>query len=214
MGNDAMAPVRIVRQREDRREAIAALIARAFQDDPLCVAACPDPLERARWLRWSLRMGVWMGFRFGQILGTGGQLDGVAVMVGPGRGRLTKADIADLDYHRGRERVGAELWDRSRSAILTMLAPVEEAFDRAVTGSHWYLDVIAVEPGRQGRGIGSALLHAVHARTDADAVPTVLLTFQQKNLTLYQRHGYVVVSTGIVPDEDLPWWGMRRDPGA
>jgi GNAT superfamily N-acetyltransferase len=64
---------------------------------------------------------------------------------------------------------------------------------------HWYLDVIAVEPARQGAGIGGSLLGAVGARADADGVPVVLLTYRERNLAFYRRHGYAVVCDGVVP---------------
>jgi ribosomal protein S18 acetylase RimI-like enzyme len=77
---------------------------------------------------------------------------------------------------------------------------------------HWYLDVIAVEPDQQGRGIGSALLEAIHARVDAGEVPILLLTYQPKFLSLYRRHGYRIVREGTAPGCGPRWWGMRRDP--
>jgi ribosomal protein S18 acetylase RimI-like enzyme len=214
MSPDAVPSVQVVQLSEERSEDVASVIARAFQDDPLCVAASPDPAERALWLRYGFRMGMWMGFRFGHVLGTAGQLDGVAVMVAPDAGMLTEEEMAGLGYERGRERVGAELWDRSRTSVLVMLESAEEVLQRAVPEPHWYLDAIAVEPERQGRGIGSALLDAVHARIDAEGVPIVLLTYQPKNLALYQRHGYDIVCEGIALGSETRWWGMRRNPSS
>jgi len=204
--------VPVVQLGEERSEEVAGVIARAFQNDPLCVHACPEPTERALWLRYGFRMGMWMGFRFGQVLGPAGRLDGVVVMVAPDAGSLTEDDMADLGYRRGRELVGAALWDRSRTAVLAQLAAAEAVLDRAVPEPHWYLDAIAVEPERQGRGIGSALLDAVHDRIAVAGVPIVLLTYQPKNLALYQRHGYGIVCEGMAPGSGPRWWGMRRDP--
>jgi GNAT superfamily N-acetyltransferase len=212
MGTDPSEPVHIVPLTDERSEDVATVIARAFQHDPLCIAACPDPTARALWLHHGFRMGMWMGYRFGQVLGTDGRLDGIAVLVAPGAGTLTAEDMAGLGYERGREVVGADLWDRSRTAVLAMLAVGEEALERAVPEPHWTLDAIAVEPDRQGRGIGSALLDAVHARIDADEMPIALLTYQPRNLPLYQRHGYAVVCEGHVSRSEVRWWGMRRDP--
>ena len=214
MSPNAVPSVQVVPLGEERSEQVAGVIARAFQDDPLCVEACPDPAERALWLRYGFRMGMWMGFRFGHVLGTAGQLDGVAVIVAPDAGMLTEEEMAGLGYERGRELVGVELWDRSRTSVLAMLDSAEEALQRAVAEPHWYLDAIAVEPERQGRGIGSALLDAVHARIDAAGVPIVLLTYQPKNLNLYQRHGYDIVCEGIALGSGPRWWGMRRNPSS
>ena len=109
IGSHAPEPVRVVRLTQERSEDVATLIARAFQDDPLCVAACSRPAERALWLRHGFRVGMWMGFRFGQVLGTDGRLDGVAVMVAPDAGMLSEEDMDGLGYCRGRELVGTEL---------------------------------------------------------------------------------------------------------
>ena len=73
--------------------------------------------------------------------------------------------------------------------------------------------VIAVEPTRQGRGIGSRLFQAAAAGADAERMPVVLLTYQPKSLPLYQRRGYVVVCEEVVPGSEGHGWGMRRDPG-
>jgi GNAT superfamily N-acetyltransferase len=212
LGPDAAPSIEVIPLGEERSEEVAGVIARAIQDDPLCVHACPDPTQRALWLRHGFRMGMWMGYRFGHVLGTAGRLDGVAVMVAPDTGILTEEDMADLCYRRGRELVGAALWDRSRAAVLAMLDEAEVALQRAVPEPHWYLDALAVEPERQGKGIGSALLAAVHARVDAAGTPITLLTYQPQNLSLYERHGYVTVSEGRAPRHGPRWWGMRRNP--
>ena len=44
--------VQIVELDETRGDAVALLFARAFQDDPILVHACPNAEERARWLPW------------------------------------------------------------------------------------------------------------------------------------------------------------------
>ena len=92
--------------------------------------------------------------------------------------------------------------------------PADAALHHAVPEPHWYLDVIAVDPVVQGRGIGGALLRAVHAQADTDRTPVVLLTYQPTNLPFYARHGYTVVCEGTSATGQLRWWGLRRDPRA
>jgi GNAT superfamily N-acetyltransferase len=198
---------------EDQGDEVAALMGWAFQNDPLFAHACPDPSERARWLPWLFRWSTWKGFFFGQVRGTTGRLDGAVATIGPGGGEFTAEQLARFGYEQGREAVGAAVWDRSVAVINAAFEPADAALHRAVPEPHWYLDVIAVDPARQGRGIGGALLRAVSARADADGAPVVLLTFQPASLPLYERNGYVVACDGIVPGSGLPWWGMRRDPG-
>lgn len=57
----------------------------------------------------------------------------------------------------------------------------------------WYLPQIAVDPARQGRGLGSALLaHRLHL-IDADGGSAYLESSNVANLALYRRHGFEVV---------------------
>src|SRR5918997_1577861 len=86
---------------EERGSEVAALMGRAFQDDPLFAHACPDPGERARWLPWLFRWSIWKGFLFGQILGTEAPLGGVMALIGPGAGDFTEEDLARFGYGRG-----------------------------------------------------------------------------------------------------------------
>jgi ribosomal protein S18 acetylase RimI-like enzyme len=211
-GSDRL--IEVVPLGEDRGDDVAALMGRSFQSDPLFVHACPDPSERARWLPWLFRWSTWKGLLFGQILGTAGRLDGVVATIGPGGGEFTEEQLARFGYEQGREAVGAAVWDRSVAVVNDAFEPADTALHRAVPEPHWYLDVIAVDPAQQGRGIGGTLLRAVSARADADGMPVVLLTYQPTNLPLYQRHGYEVVCQGTAPGSGLPWWGMRRDPGS
>jgi ribosomal protein S18 acetylase RimI-like enzyme len=206
--------IEVVSLGENRGDDVAALMGRAFQSDPLFALACPDPSERARWLPWLFRWSTWKGLLFGQVLGTAGRLDGVVATIGPGGGEFTEEQLARFGYGQGREAVGAAVWDRSVAVVNDAFEPADAALHRAVPEPHWYLDVIAVDPAAQGRGIGRTLLRAVSARADADGMPVVLLTYQPANLPLYQRHDYEVVCQGTAPGSGLPWWGMRRDPGS
>lgn len=204
--------VHVVRLGEDRGDEAAALFGRAFQDDPLFAHACPEPRERAHWLPWLFRWSTWKGLQFGELLGTGETLTGVVALIGPEGGEFTEEDLARFDYRRGREVVGADVWDRSVDRVNAAFEPADTELHRAVSEPHWYLDAMAVEPTQQGRGIGSSLLNAAAARADVDGMPSVLLTCQPRNLALYRRHRYAIVCEGVLQEGDLPWWGMRRDP--
>jgi ribosomal protein S18 acetylase RimI-like enzyme len=60
---------------------------------------------------------------------------------------------------------------------------------------HWYLPLIGVDPTRQGRGLGSALLQHALARCDREHAPAYLESSNPANIPLYRRHGFEVIGT-------------------
>jgi GNAT superfamily N-acetyltransferase len=55
---------------------------------------------------------------------------------------------------------------------------------------HWYLPFVAVDPTRQGGGLGTALLGPILARCDAERKPAYLESTNPRNQTLYERLGF------------------------
>jgi ribosomal protein S18 acetylase RimI-like enzyme len=74
------------------------------------------------------------------------------------------------------------------------------------------LSGIGVEPARQGRGLGSALLESGLGRADRDNVAVFLGTNTERNLPLYERHGFEVLGEEPVPGGGPPTWAMLRRP--
>ena len=67
---------------------------------------------------------------------------------------------------------------------------------------HWYLSMIGVDPARQGRGLGSALLAQTLAIVDADRLPAYLESSNPRNTPLYERFGFEVI--GQIQPADFP----------
>jgi len=67
---------------------------------------------------------------------------------------------------------------------------------------HWYLSMIGVDPARQGRGLGSALLKHTLAAIDDEGVAAYLESSNPKNIPLYERFGFEV--TGQIQPGDFP----------
>ena len=67
---------------------------------------------------------------------------------------------------------------------------------------HWYLAMIGVDPARQGRGYGSAILKESLRRCDEDGVMAYLESSNPKNVPLYERYGFEVM--GFVQPGDFP----------
>jgi len=64
-----------------------------------------------------------------------------------------------------------------------------EAHHRDLPG-HWYLLYVGVRPGRQGQGVGGALLRPVLEECDRAGTPAYLEASCERNRALYARHGF------------------------
>ena len=102
-----------------------------------------------------------------------------------------------------REAMMAVIGEFAREEKLPVLGEVGDAIARYhPEGPHWYLAMIGVDPARQGRGYGSAILRESLRRCDEDGVIAYLESSNPKNLPLYERYGFEAV--GFVQPGDFP----------
>jgi ribosomal protein S18 acetylase RimI-like enzyme len=78
---------------------------------------------------------------------------------------------------------------------------------------HFYLAFIAVAPGRQGQGLGSALLEANLKQIDAAGEAAYLENSNPKNTRLYERSGFAT-RKNIAPNGAPPLMAMWREKKA
>lgn len=83
-----------------------------------------------------------------------------------------------------------------------------------VEAEHVHLNMIGVRRSAQGRGLGRALLDAVHELSTSDASSTgvTLSTELESNVPLYQHFGYEVIGRASVESAFTTWVMFRRDP--
>lgn len=82
------------------------------------------------------------------------------------------------------------------------------------TPDDWYLSILAVTPGGQGRGRGASLVDPVLRRADDAGAATYLETFTPRNVTFYERLGFRTVGRFSEPTTGADYQIMRRPPGA
>lgn len=186
---------------------IAALFARAFQDDPLMRYAIPTAQQRRRLLPWLMGLNVRYGCRYGEVYYTS-EFTGAAIWLPPRQStytlwRMLRAGMFSAPF-------------RLPWPMLRRLASVEShaqaLHDRFAPDSHWYLAQIGVEPALQGQGIATRLLRPMLARADAAGLPCYLETENAANIAIYQRYGFRVAAEDAVPDGPHIW-AMAREPG-
>jgi ribosomal protein S18 acetylase RimI-like enzyme len=185
---------------------LASAMAGAFYDDPVVGDwGIPDASRRIERLERGFRLFLERIYlRQDECYASDGAA-GAAFWLPPDTWRL-----GGIEQLRLAARMAA-IHARGVPRILTVLAYLES---RHPHEPHWYLAFVGVQPDRQGRGIGSALLAPVLERCDRDRAPAYLEATSERNLALYQRHGFEVVETVWLPKGGPRVWRMWRPAGA
>ncbi len=76
---------------------------------------------------------------------------------------------------------------------------------------HWYLPLMAVDPSKQGKGFGSALMEHALLQCDRDHKLAYLEASNPRNKPLYERHGFELLGT-IQAGSSPPFFPMLRKP--
>jgi GNAT superfamily N-acetyltransferase len=92
-----------------------------------------------------------------------------------------------------------------------MLALFEQMAGYHPEEPHWYLPLIGVDPARQGKGYGSALLKHTLAACDRDRKLAYLEASSPTSVPLYERHGFEVLGT-VQVGSSPPTFPMLRRP--
>jgi ribosomal protein S18 acetylase RimI-like enzyme len=76
----------------------------------------------------------------------------------------------------------------------------------------WYLEVVAVHPSLQGRGLGKKAMHAVLDMVQDE--PIILECTRESNIGFYRSLGFEVVEEVelVDGDEAVKLWLMLRQP--
>lgn len=78
----------------------------------------------------------------------------------------------------------------------------------------WFLATVGVDPDRQGRGLGRAVILPGVEAAEKAGVPAFLETSDERNVRFYQGLGFDVTADYALPDGGPHTWAMTRKPGA
>lgn len=191
-----------------RAEQGAALLARAFQHDPLMNFLYPDITKNAHSPARFYQATIRMGLLYGEVQATPA-MEGVAVWVSPGKADFGFGQLFRTGF------ITAVLFSglRTFGRFLKMANYVEKVNKPILARPHWHLMMIGVEPSQQGKGLGGMLLQPMLARADAEGLPCMLESGNERNLAFYKRLGFEVVAHHEIPNGGPQLWVMVREPG-
>ncbi|MBB3748644.1 ribosomal protein S18 acetylase RimI-like enzyme [Mycolicibacterium sp. BK634] len=186
--------------------ALARVMARAFQDDPVMAWVQPDAARRQAALPGLFSALTRHHFLAGRGTEVAVSEDGVAA--------------AALWDPPGR-------WMQSPREQLAMLPGVMRAFRGRLAAArtltdlmkanhpeepHWYLAMIGSDPTVRGGGFGRALMQSRLDRCDAEYAPAYLESSNPVNIPYYERFGFEVTGEIALPEGGPSLWPMWRAP--
>jgi len=183
-------------------DAVGRIGAAAFHDDPVGRWLVPDEDRRRRLFPAVFR-------RYFEAFAPHGETyvndagTGAALWQPAGVDLFATAD----EGARWSSAVGAIVGpDAGRWALL------EEVFEAHTPAEpHMHLQILAVVPQAQGRGIGSALMSEVFERADREGTAAYLEATSHRNRALYERHGFEYRGPIAIPGGPT-LHAMWRDP--
>jgi ribosomal protein S18 acetylase RimI-like enzyme len=199
--------IEVRRARETDIPVLAEVLARAFAEDPaLSYFTQRDERQHERMVAGMEAMLRYGSARLSDTYTTA-DLAGAAIWTPPGYSGLGLREWPGM-LRKSLFMCG---W-RGLVTIRSARRVLDERLVRHIPEPNYYLSVIGVDPAGQGQGVGSALMRPILERCDQERVPASLATNLERNVRLYERHGFRVVDEVPIPKTTIPTWFMRRDP--
>ncbi|MGV0745720.1 GNAT family N-acetyltransferase [Mycolicibacterium sp. XJ870] len=200
----AAVDVRPARKSDVRR--LAAVLGRAFYDDPVMQWVLPDDARRSKGLPKLFAAITRHHFLRGtaaEVASRGGEISAAALWDAPGRWKQTQLEelrmLPTLMLAFGRSM------GRGQQVVELMKEHHPEE-------PHWYLAVIGSDPAVRGGGFGHALMHSRLDRVDAEHAPAYLESSNPDNVPYYMRFGFEVTGEIRLPDGGPTMTPMWRQP--
>lgn len=201
------APPRVRRAREDERGEVASILAGAFGDEAglnywLRQGGAKDR-ARSAFFNAAVRDVVHPARRL-WLAECGDERLGAAIWLKPGDKAFAFTPLQEVLLTPLLYRVAGFAGMNKAMQLGRKLAEVHPR------EPHAHLVFLGVSPSAQGRGVGSAMLKETLAPLDSGGVLGYLEATTERNVALYQRHGFEV--TGAFELPGLHMRTMTRQP--
>jgi GNAT superfamily N-acetyltransferase len=198
----------IIALRRDQIKPASRMLARAFMDDPIAILAYPNEKERRARLPYMYEFSLRYSFAFNEIYTTSERLEGVVVW------RRRGIHHTESFWHiisSGAIWPALKMGTGIGKRMLTFYEYLENKHREIISGPHWYLMGLGVDPNYQGKGYASRLDRRMLARIDAERLPCYLETAKEQNVNVHQHLGFRVMDEFTVPGTTFKLWAMLRE---
>lgn len=193
--------VQVCVAKRDEVSQVAASLARAFYDDPVCSFAYPNDATRLRRLEVFFATQARALWKQREIHVTG-HSSSAAIWARPGEWKMSTLGLL-------KGIVPATLRTRPRLSALRGYLGTDALHPDE---PHWYLEALGTVPARQGKGDGARVLAPVLRQCDEEGVPVWTWSSNERNLAFYYRQGFEVLDKLEFAPGGPPIFPIRREP--
>jgi ribosomal protein S18 acetylase RimI-like enzyme len=188
------------------RDAGTAVLGRAFTEYELLRYYFHDKTERRAVADTFGFIELSVCLKYGEVYASSEKLEGVAAWLPPGKApsggwQIMRSVPLSILFRFGRQGAGR---------LRAYGRYVDNLHRKLVPYPHWYLQIIGVAPAYQGQGFSSRLVRPVLERIDRERMPCFLETNTEKNVAIYRRFGFEVVSEDKIPRTEVTSFAMLR----
>jgi ribosomal protein S18 acetylase RimI-like enzyme len=188
--------------RGDEVPQLAAMLARAFHDDPVMAWFLRSERRRPKYAE---RFFAWQLHRLLGQEQVHAAADGSSAALWALPGQWRESTWQAL-------RLFVALIPALAGHLPSAARGVDRVEKRHPPEPHLYLAVLGTDPPAQGRGIGSALLRPGLELCDREGLPAYLESSKESNVAFYGRFGFRVTEEVRMPGDGPMVWLMWRDP--
>jgi len=200
----------LLRLTPKERDAGAAVLGRAFSEYELFRYYFPDGTQRRAAADTTGFIALSICLKYGEVYATSQKLEGVAAWLPPGKapagGWQTICSVPLSVLFRSARQGAGRMRAFGRY--------IDHLHRRLVPYPHWYLQMIGVDPAHQRQGFSSRLVRPVLERIDQEGMACFLETNVDKNVAIYRRFGFEVISEDKLPGTPVTSFAMLRKPPA
>jgi ribosomal protein S18 acetylase RimI-like enzyme len=197
---------KLLRLARKDRDAGAAVLGRAFTEYELLRYYFQNETERHAVAVTFGFVALSVSLKYGEVYASSAKMEGVSAWLPSGKApfggwQIIRSVPLSVLFRFGRQ--GA-------SRMQAYGRYVDNLHRKLVPYPHWYLQIIGVDPKYQGQGFSSRLVRPVLERIDRERMPCFLETNTGKNVAIYRRFGFEVVSEDKMPGTEVTSFAMLR----
>lgn len=182
------------------------VLSRSFQDDPEASVIFPDRADRRKKLRHIFEFATRYAIRYGEGYAVGKDLTGIALWLPSAHTSISPVKVLRTGILKLCRKIGL----RAVSRLFRLLSAAESRQKKLNSDRHWLLFLLGVSPDHRKKGHAGMMINKMIEKLDAERLPCRLDTYNENNVSIYQKFGFELVDSSPVHRSSLRIFSMRR----